>query len=174
MDEIFQWVADQIGVPFKPPLAKGSPVAKSEIDSMKSLWDELITKIIPYDKYMTWFIEQYAINPDFQSLVARVQASESVKDWLNSCPEYQSYRCWMIREGIDLVSYETSACQFLGWADCSTPGCENYPGWQPLRPTTTTTTTPTPTTTTTTTTTTSESTPTTATITTNGATTSMA
>merc|ERR1719391_615821 len=93
---------------------------------------------------MTWFIEQYAINPDFQSLVARVQASESVKDRLNSCPEYQSYRCWMIRAGIDLVSYETRACQFLGWADCSTPGCENYPGWQPLRPTTTTPTTTTP------------------------------
>ena len=28
---------------------------------------------------------------------------EAVKDRLNSCPEYQSYRCWMLREGIDLV-----------------------------------------------------------------------
>jgi len=138
MDEIFQWVSDQLGVPFNPPQAKGSPVVKSEIDSIKSLWDELITKIIPFDKYISWVLEQYAINPDFRSLVARVQASESVKDRLNSCPEYQSYRCWMIREGIDLVSYETSACQFLEWSDCSTPGCENYPGWLPLKPTTTT------------------------------------
>ena len=69
-----------------------------------------------------------------------------MKNRLNSSPEYQSYRCWMIREGIDLVcfhqilmmmlisdgdkqvSYETSACRFLEWSDCSTAGCENYPG----------------------------------------------
>jgi len=157
MDEIFQWVADQLSIPFNPPKAKRLPeVVNGEIDSIKSLWDELITKIIPFEKYLSWVIEQYAINPDFIKLVQRLQASEAVKDRLNSSPEYQSYRCWMLREGIDLVSYETSACQFLEWTDCSTPGCENFPGWLPLRPTvpttitTTTSTTKTPKTTTTT------------------------
>merc|ERR550517_878532 len=47
MDEIFNWVADQLDIPFNPPLAKGSPVVASGIDSIKSLWEELITKTIP-------------------------------------------------------------------------------------------------------------------------------
>jgi len=151
MDQIFQWVADQLDIPFNPPLAKGprSPVMKSGIDSIKSFWDELIIETIPFDKYITWVLEQYGINPDFQNLLARFKESGAVKDRLNLSPEYQSYRCWMIREGIDLVSYETSACQFLEWSDCSTASCENYPGWLPLKPTATTTTTTTTSTTTT-------------------------
>ena len=44
-------------------------------DFIYSSWYKV--SIFRYDKYMTWFIEQYAINPDFQSLVARVQASKS-------------------------------------------------------------------------------------------------
>ena len=34
----------------------------------------------------------------------------------------------LISDGDKQVSYETSACRFLEWSDCSTAGCENYPG----------------------------------------------
>merc|ERR1712013_230701 len=137
MDEIFQWVADQLDILFSPPRSSGNSVGTSEIGSIKELWDELITKIIPYDKFLVWLFEQSS-NPDFIRLVEQLVASEAVKDRLNSSPEYQSYRCWMIREGIDLVSFETSACHFLEWKDCSTGDCQSYPGWVPVQPTTTT------------------------------------
>jgi len=49
----------------------------SGIDSIKSLWEELIIETIPFDKYITWVLEQYGINPDFQNLLARFKESES-------------------------------------------------------------------------------------------------
>ena len=44
---------------------------------------------------------------------------EAVKDRLNSSPEYQSYRCWLIREGIDLVVFSSLAFNTAGALVCS-------------------------------------------------------
>merc|ERR1712080_421679 len=136
MDGIFSWLNEQLDYgEFHPPAA-GAELKPSKHRSIKSLWDELVG-IIPYADYLTWFLEQYAINPDMIKFVTKLEHSESVKDHLNSCPQYQAYRCWLIGEQVDLVEIETRFCTFLGWADCSTAPCGPYPTPVPSPPTST-------------------------------------
>lgn len=126
MDGIFAWVADQLGTDFTPPRQKGARPVGWVPGGIKGLWDEL-TKICPYDAYIQWLMEQFAINPAMKALISRLHGAEAVKDRLNACVEYQDYRCWIITEGVDLVSLEVGGCTFLGWADCSTGDCSGWP-----------------------------------------------
>merc|ERR1739838_104178 len=117
--DIFQWVNDELEWgEYQPPTDRNDP------RTMKDLWDDLVG-VIPYSDYLAWFLEQYAINPDMQTLIARLQSkgSENIRDHLHTCEAYLNYRCWFIGEDIDLVSLEEKGCSFLGWSDCTTPTC---------------------------------------------------
>ena len=63
--DIFQWVNDELEWgEYQPPTDRNDP------RTMKDLWNDLVG-IIPYSDYLAWFLEQYAINPDMQTLIAR-------------------------------------------------------------------------------------------------------
>jgi len=126
LQKLFQWVSGELEWgEYHPPANKHtSRYNQQDTRTLGTLWEDLVS-IIPYSDYLAWFLEQYAINPDMQALIGRLQSksSENIKDYLYTCEGYRNYRCKLINGEVDLVSIEEKGCSFLGWSDCTTPEC---------------------------------------------------